>query len=320
MLHVTSSMFKLFSGTAHPTLSQDVAKLLGVPIAKSEVIRFGNSEVKVTINEEVKNSTCIVIQSTSNPTDTHIVELAFFCDALRRQEAKKVYGIIPYFGYAKQNMQHRPGECVSVNVVIRFFESIGFDKIYAFDLHDEATSGVFSIPFRNLSAFPLLAKHTRDYFSDLTNSTDLTDSTVLVSPDQGAVEKVRNFGKVFFGTQNFHEAVIEKKRDLDTAHKAKPLDFYGEVQGKTALIVDDMIVSGSTILPAVDLCLERGAKEVYVAAVHHDFTKEAPKALQNSKLKKLFTTNTISLQKNQLFPKLEEISVSETIAQELKTI
>lgn len=313
-------MFKLFSGTAHPSLSNEVARLLNIPLSKAEVLRFGNSEVKVTIDEDVKNSLCVVIQSTSNPTDTNIIELAFFCDALKRKEAKKVYGIIPYFGYAKQNMQHRPGECVSANVIIRFLESIGFDKIYAFDLHDEATSGVFSIPFKNVSAFPLLANHIRDYFTDLTDSTDLSDSTVLVSPDQGAVEKVRNFGGVFFNTENFHEAVIEKKRDLNKAHRAKPLDLYGDVKDKIALIVDDMIVSGSTILPAVDLCLERGAKEVYVAAVHHDFTKEAPEALEKSKLRKLFTTNTIRLKKEQQFPKLEEISVAAIIAGELRTI
>jgi len=121
-------MLKLFSGTANPTLSQKVGDLLGVPLSKAEVTRFGNSEVKVTIQEDVANATCVVIQPTSNPTDTHLMELCFFCDALRRQEAKRVIAVIPYFGYAKQNIQHREGECVSVNVVIRMLESIGFCK------------------------------------------------------------------------------------------------------------------------------------------------------------------------------------------------
>ncbi|MBI4008717.1 ribose-phosphate pyrophosphokinase [Candidatus Roizmanbacteria bacterium] len=309
-------MIKLFSGTAHPKLSKEVARLLGINLSKAEVVRFGNSEVKVTIQEEVKNSTCIIIQPATDPTDTNYMELFFFCDALKRQEAAKVIAVIPYFGYAKQNMQHRVGESVSVNVIIRFLEAIGFDKIYTFDLHDEATAGVFSIPFKHLSAFPMLANHIREYFKK--NKVDF-NNVALVSPDQGAVEKVRNFGKVFFGTGNFSEVVIEKKRDQDIMHKAKPLDLYGDVAGKIVLIIDDMIVSGSTILPAIDLCLERRAKKVYVTAVHHDFTREAPAALQKSKLEKFFTTNTIALQEKQKFSKLEEISIAQIIEDELKS-
>lgn len=314
-------MIKFFSGTAHPKLSQEVSKLSKIPISDAEVLRFGNSEVRVKINEEVKDSTCVLIQSTANPTDTNYMELFFFCDALKRQEAAKVIGIIPYFGYAKQNIQHRAGEGVSVNVIIRFLEAIGFDKIYTFDLHDEATAGVFSIPFKHLSAFPLLAKHTRNYFlksGETRHASSLQKHVALVSPDQGAVEKVRNFGKIFFATENFSEVVIEKKRNLELAHQARPFDLYGDVNGKIALIIDDMVVSGSTILPAIDLCLARGARKVYVVAVHHDFTKEAPKALQNSRLERFFTTNTIALQANQKFPKLEEISIASLIANEIK--
>ena len=310
-------MLKIFSGTAHPKLSQNVARLLKLPLSDCEVVRFGNSEVRVRIKADVKNSTCVVIQPATNPTDAHFMELFFFCDALKRQEAAKVIGVIPYFGYAKQNFQHRTGESVSVNVIIRFLEAIGFAKIHAFDLHDEATTGVFSIPFKHLSAFPLLAEHIREYFKK--KDVDLTD-VALVSPDQGAVEKVRNFGKVFFNKEDFHEVVIEKKRNLEEIHQAKPYDLYGKVEGKIALIVDDMVVSGSTILPAVDLCLARGAKEVFGAVIHHDFTKQAPKSLQNSKLKRFFTTDTIALHQDQKFPKLEEISVEKLIAEELKSI
>ncbi|OGK18502.1 hypothetical protein A2866_00820 [Candidatus Roizmanbacteria bacterium RIFCSPHIGHO2_01_FULL_39_8] len=310
-------MIKLFSGSSNSRLSLEVSDLLRLPLSKAEVTRFGNSEVKVTIHEDVRNQNCVIIHPTSNPTDTHVMELLLFCDALKRQEAKKVIGYIPYFGYAKQDLQHRPGECVSVNVVIRMIESIGFDKIYTIDLHDEATAGVFSIPFKNLSALPMLAKHIRKYFISL-GLTNLIDSTILVSPDQGAVEKVRNFGTSFYGTPEFSEGVIEKKRNLDTAHKATPLDLYGNVKGKIAIIVDDMVVSGSTLIPAAKICLERGAKEVYGAFVHHDFTVDAPKKLKEAKLKKIFTTNTIELKESQKIDELEEISVAQLLASELK--
>lgn len=307
-------MLKLFTGSAHPLLSEEVARALKLSISPSEVLRFGNSEVKVTIKEDVKNDTCVVIQPTTNPTDTNFMELCFFCDALRRGEAKRVIGVVPYFGYAKQNIQHRDGECVSVNVVIKMLESIGFNKIYTFDLHDEATAGVFTIPFKNLTAFRLLADHLKKYFKSIKVA---PEEIVFVSPDQGAVEKVRNFGTYFYGTDEFSEAVIEKKRDQNIAHKAKPMDLYGNVKGKIAVIVDDMVVSGSTVIPAVDLCLERGAREVYSAVVHPDFTKEAPGRLQKSKLKRFFTTNSIPLKKEDRFDKLEEISLAPFIAAEL---
>lgn len=308
-------MLKIFSGTAHPSLTNEVAKLLGKPVAASEVVRFGNSEVKVTIQEDVRRDICAIIQPTTNPTDTNFMELSFFCDALRRHEASKVIAVIPYFGYAKQNIQHRPGECVSVSVVIRFLESLGLSKIYTFDIHDEATGGVFTIPFKNLTAFPLLAAHLKKYFA---GKQIPDEEIVFVSPDQGAVEKVRNFGTEYYGTSHFREAVIEKQRDQNVAHKAEPMDLYGDVAGKVAVIVDDMVVSGSTVIPAVDLCLERGAKAVYAAVIHHDFTKEAPARLQNSKLERFFTTNTIPLKDEYRFEKLEEISVAPLIEAELK--
>jgi len=322
--------FKLFSGTAHPQLAKQVSDTLHVPLAKVEIVRFGNSEVKVTIQEDVKNQTCVVIQPTSNPTDTNLMELLLFCDALKREEAKKIIAIIPYFGYAKQNIQHRKGECVSVNVVIRFLESIGFDKVYAIDIHDEATGGVFNIPFRNLSAFPLLAEEIKKYFiKEKIVDVISSNKIALVSPDQGAVEKVRRFGNHFFNNINFVGAkfispetfpisVIEKKRDQNIAHKATPLALYGDVKDKIALIVDDMVVSGSTMIPAVELCLNRGTKTVYACAVHHDFTSSAPEKLQNSKLEKFFTTNTIALKKEQTFSRLIEFSISSLISEELK--
>lgn len=308
---------KLFSGTSNPQLAHKVSKLLNVPLARAEVIRFGNSEVKVTIQEDVKDETCVIIQSTSNPTDTNYMELFFFCDALKRQEAKKIVAVVPWLGYAKQNIQHRPGESVSANVVIEFLEAVGFDKVYVFDLHDEATAGVFTIPFENCSAFPLLAEKTHEFFKQI--NVDI-DGIAIVSPDQGAVEKVRAFGIHFYKKSQFSEVVIEKLRNQDRPHEARPLGLYGNVQGKIALIVDDMVVSGSTIIPAADLCLSKGAKKVYAAAVHHDFTKDTPSKLQKSRIEKFFTTDTVTLKKSENFPKLVEISVAPLIAEELKKV
>ncbi len=310
-------MVKLFSGSANLPLSEEVARLLHIPLAQSEVVRFGNSEVKVTIQEDIKNQACIVIQPISNPTDTHLMEFFFFCDALRRQEARKVIGMIPYFGYARQDIQHRPGECVSANVMIRFFESIGFSKIYTIDIHDEATEGVFSIPYKNLSSLPLLAKEIGTY---LKKKNVKKDHVAVVSPDQGGVERARNFGDYFFGEMDFSTAVIEKKRDLNHIHMSKALDLYGDVKGKVAVLVDDMVTSGGTLVNAANLCLERGATSVLAAIVHHDLSSSAPQKLQDSVIEQLFTTNTILLQPSQKFKKLHEVSTASVLQTEIKQL
>ena len=247
-------MLKLFSGTAHPKLTQEVASLLHIPVSKSEVVRFVNSEVRVRIIDSVKNKICVVIQPTSNPTDSNLLELFLFCDCLRRLEAKKVIGFIPYFGYARQDIQHRTGECVSVNVVIRFLEEIGFFKIYTIDLHNLATEGVFSIPFRNISAMQLLAQNIKKYL--LKNKIIINiDNIAIVSPDQGGIERARKFGKYLFNNDSFPLVVIEKKRDLEHVHQSKTLDLYGDVTAKVAILVDDMVISGSTLVPAAEICL-----------------------------------------------------------------
>jgi ribose-phosphate pyrophosphokinase len=309
-------MLKLFSGTANPQLTNEVAKILGIPVSASEVVRFQNSEVRVRIEEDVKNDLCVVIQSTTNPTDTNLMELFLFCDALRRQEAHKVFGIIPCFGYARQDIQHREGECVSANVVIRFAESIGFRKIYTFDIHDEATQGVFTIPYRNLTANSLLADAIT---KDMGGKVDRKKVTV-VSPDQGGIERARKFGESLFGDDKFSVAVIEKKRDQDHIHQSEALDLFGEVEGKTAIIVDDLVTSGSTLIHAAQLCRDRGAKSICAAIVHHDFSNGAAQKIQDSALEKFYTTNTIMLRDEQKFGKLKEISIAPVIAEELKLL
>lgn len=297
---------KLFAGTASLQLTKEIAKLTTHKLAKSLVTRFGNSEIKISIQEKVTNETCYVIQSTSNPTDTHLMELFFFADALKRSEVKKIIAIIPYFGYARQNREHKKGESVSVNVVIRFLEYIGFSEIYTFDLHDEGTEGIFTIPFKNLTAYPILAK-------TLKKSLDLKN-TIVVSPDQGGVERARNFSINLFEGKKSEVAVVEKQRDLEKIHQSKAIDLYGNVAGKTVVLVDDIITSGRTLVNAAKICKLRGAKDIYGAVTHHDFTKDAVTILQNSPIKKILTTNTISLLSYQKFTKLEEISIAPVIA------
>ncbi|OGK34552.1 hypothetical protein A3A93_06120 [Candidatus Roizmanbacteria bacterium RIFCSPLOWO2_01_FULL_38_12] len=308
---------KLFSGTANPDLSKDVAKTLSLGLAKSQVTRFDNSEVRVWIEEDVKHDICVVIQSTSNPTDTNLMELFLTCDALRREEARKVIGIIPYFGYARQDIQHRTGECVSANVVIKFLEAIGFNKIYTINLHDEATEGVFTIPFKNLSAFPIIAKEIKKYFEKKGIKVN-TDNIAIISPDQGGIERARKFGTELFGTDAFQLVLTEKKRDLEHIHESRALNLYGDVKDKIAVIVDDVSTSGGTLINSANICLEKGAKSIVASIIHSDFAKDTPKKIQNSQIEAFFTTDTIKLSEDQKFEKLHICSVAGLIAKELE--
>lgn len=306
-------MIKLFTGTSNQKLSQEVSERLKLPLAKAEIIRFDNSEVKITIQESVKDQVCIVLQSTSNPTDTNLMELLLFADALKRADAKKIIAFIPYFGYARQNREHRPGESVSANVVVRFIETVGYSEVYTFDLHDEGTEGIFSIPFKNLSALPLLAKKVKNYLT-------ADNSVAVVSPDQGGVERTRLFARHFYPHGSGEVVLIEKKRDLNKIHTSQALQLYGNVKNKTCILIDDIITSGKTLINAAQLCLDKGAKQVIAVVTHHDFSISSIDRLQNSPIDRIFTTNSIALKKDQMFPKLQEISIAQLIADELRTL
>jgi ribose-phosphate pyrophosphokinase len=307
---------KIFSGTSHPALSEEVAKIIGLPLAKAEVVRFTNSEVKVTIQEDVKDETCVVIQTTSNPSDTNLMELFFFCDALKRSEAKKVIAVVPYLAYARQNIQHRPGEDVSLNLIIRFLESVGFSEVYVFDIHDEGSEGIFSIPFKNLSALPTMGDEIKNYLGR-----DFQKETItIVSPDQGGIERARDLGEYFFGDDEFNSATINKKRDEDHIHQSEALVLYGDVKDKVAVIVDDICTSGGTLIHAADLCMKNGAKKVIAAITHHDFSPGVSENIQNSSIEKFFTSNSMPLPKEYVVDKLQEVSIASVIADTLKKI
>lgn len=309
-------MIKLFSGSANPNLSKEVSKLLEISLSKAEIVRFDNSEVRVAVKEKVKNSTCIVIQPTSNPTDTNLMELFFFADALKRNGAKEIIAVIPYFGYARQNREHLPGEAVSVNIVIRFLETVGFNAVYTVNLHDEGTEGIFSITFKNLNAFNILGREVAHYLKNHKN----TEEVAIVSPDQGGVERAQIFAENFFHSSNVDIAVIEKRRNLNKIHSSIALNLYGEVKNKTAIIIDDIITSGGTLVHAAEFCLKRGAKRVLACIVHHDFSPKAKEVLSKSPIEKIFMSNTITLKEDQKFDQLKEISIAPLIAKEIKNL
>lgn len=305
-------MIKIITGTSCIKLSEEVSKLLNIKLSKTEIIRFDNSETRVRVVDDVKESDVYVIQSASNPTDTNYMELFFAGDALKRSEAKKITAIIPYLGYARQNIQHRTGENISANVIVKFLEAVGFDEVILFDIHDEATLGIFSIPTVHLTGLGLLAEKVLSYVKN-----DVSD-LVVATPDQSGVERARFFSQYLFKNKSDDIVVIEKKRDLDKLHQSKAVEIFGDVKNKTVILVDDIITSANTIINAADLAIKNGAKKVYAAAVHADFSPDAVSKIDSSKIEKLFTTNTITLKEETRSKKIEVISVAEIIAKEIK--
>ncbi len=301
---------RLFVGSASENLGRKIAKLNGWRIGKKEVVRFANSEVRVTIMEKVNGQDVWVVQTTANPSDNNIMELLLTIDALRREGSKNINCIIPYFGYARQNKQHRSGECVSAHVVIKLLEEVGADKIVAADLHDESIAGIFSIPFLHVSALPYLAKQVSEKLG--LNDRD-KKNFIVGTPDQGGLERSRVFAETFYNkTEGFETIVVEKKRDLDKIHQSYAVELFGNVEGKSVILVDDIATSGGTLINAATLCLEHGAKDVYAVIAHADFALGTAEKIQNSKITKLFTTNTIEkpVENLQPYSKIEVIDIA----------
>lgn len=304
-----------FLGNSNKVLGEKAASLANVPLGKMEIVRFGDSEVKPRVLEDVRDQDVVVFQSTSNPVNENLMELFLMVDALRRSSAKKITAVIPYFGYARQNQQHLAGEPVSAHVVSQFIETVGINELISIDLHEEQLTGFFNIPVNHLSALPLIASEIAKY---LQVSSPVNPAEIAVaSPDQGGVERTRKFAEGLGLTET---VLIEKKRDLTHPHECQVVEVSGVVTGKTVIIPDDVIVSGGTILNAAEALMERGAKRVILAAVHADFIAGTIEKLQNSKVEKVFVTDTIKLSDKQLFPKLQVISVASLLADQLKLL
>ena len=305
-------MNKLLFPLSHSLeLGKKIAELNGWEVGKSETVHFANSEIRTTVLSSVKDKNCVLVQATSNPTNEALIELLFMADSLRRGGAASIEAIIPYFGYARQNIQHRAGECVSAHVVINMLESLGIGKVSVVDIHDEGTGGIFQVPFANLSAYSELAPQI---YQDLNLSAENEADCVIGSPDQGGVERARAFAKLFYkANPETDTIVVEKKRDLNAIHESKAVELFGNVKGKHVILVDDVATSGKTIMNAAKMCLDAGATAVSAAVVHADFAIGVPRLLEESLLTSFYTTNTIEkpLEDLSQYGKIKVVDISQ---------
>jgi len=297
---------KIFSGSSNKSLAQNLAKELRVEVSLLENFVFPDGERRIRIVEKIVDEKVVVLQSTSTPPDQNYMELFFIVDALKRSGASTVTAVIPYLGYERQDHIFRDGEAVSLEVIIKTLERVGVDKIVAFDLHSVKVPELFTIPVLHLSALDLFAQKIREL--------GLIENSVLVSPDMGGIRRIKMLSE---SLNNMPYATVEKNRDLETG-SISDSSMEGDVNGKMAIIVDDMISTGRTILAAEEILLKNGAEKVFVFATHAVFSESAGKLLQNLKAEKVFVTDTIFIPEEKHFDKLEIISVSKIIAEGLK--
>lgn len=303
-----SETLKLFTGNANPELAKEIADYLGIRMGKALVSRFANEEIQVKIEENVRGRNVFVVQPTCTPVNDHLMELLIMIDALRRASANTITAVVPYYGYAKQEKKTSGREPITARLVANLITVAGADRVITVDLHAGAIQGFFDIPLDNLMALPILA----DYF---TKKDFKNHNTVVVSPDAGGVARARTFAERLGSTL----AIIFKRRPRPDVSEV--IEVVGEVKGKRALMIDDMISTGGTLAAAADILMERGATEIYACATHPVFAHKAYKLLEKSAIKELIVTNTIPLPEEALQSgKIKVLSVAPLLGESIARI
>lgn len=274
---------QIFTGNAHPALAAAICKELEADLGRAVVSKFKNGETRVKLDENVRGADVFVIQPTSEPVNDYIMELLLMIDSLRRASAARITAVIPYYGYAKQEKKTSGREPISAKLVANLLTTAGANRVLAVDLHSAAIEGFFDIPVDHLRATPLLSRAFR---------AKVGGDIVVVSPDAGGVGRAQDFRTRAKGSL----AIISKQRP--EADKTEMLDIVGDVDGKTAVIVDDMISTGGTLVEAAKLLKSRGAEKIYVCATHGIFAGDALKLIDESDIDELFVTDTIPLPEN----------------------
>ncbi len=299
---------KIFSGNSNPQLAKKIAEAAGVELGFCQISSFADGEFQVEIHESVRGQDVFVIQSTCPPVNQNYMELFIILDALKRASAAQVTAVIPYYGYARQDRKVAPRAPISAKCMADLITTAGADRVVAVDLHAAQIQGFFNVPVDHLFGIPTLARawrETEGYGSEY----------VVVSPDAGGVERCRAFAKRIEATM----AIIDKRRS--GPNEAKALHLIGDVRGKTAIILDDMIDTAGTLTQAVDSLMKNGAKRVFAVATHPILSGAAIKRIVESPLEKVWVSDTVPLKELALnCGKIEVVSVAPVIAEAIKRI
>ena len=303
-------MFKrvsIFSGNANPGLTLEICHALELPVGKSKVSRFSDGETFCVIEENVRGVDTYVVQPTCSPVNDHVMELLIMVDALRRASAGSITAVIPYYGYARQDRKVAPRTPITSKLVADLLVAAGVNRIVALDLHAAQIQGFFNIPFDHLFAMPaLLDQHLKANYSN---------DVVIVSPDAGGVERARAYSKRLQGTL----AIIDKRRER--ANVSEVMNIIGEVEGKSCLIIDDMIDTAGTLVNAATALKNAGAKRVAACASHAVLSGPAVKRIADSAMSEVIVTNSLPLpEEAKATGKFRVVSIARLLAEAIRRI
>jgi ribose-phosphate pyrophosphokinase len=299
--------FKLFAGSSNVALARQMARQLDVDLARAEVGRFSDGEIQVEIGENVRGCHTFIVQSTSAPVNDHLMELLIMTDALRRASAATITAVVPYYGYARQDRKVAPRAPISAKLVANMMSAAGITRVLSMDLHAGQLQGFFDIPTDNLFAMPVLIDRIRQTASP--------EDLVIVSPDAGGVERARAYSKRIGATL----AIVDKRRER--ANIAEVMNLIGEVKGKTAILLDDMVDTAGTLTQAAKAITEHGARRVFAYATHAVLSGPAVSRLDASPIEQLVVTDTIPLSPAaRECPKLVQVSCASTFSEAIRRI
>ncbi|MGI6096967.1 MAG: ribose-phosphate diphosphokinase [Dethiobacteria bacterium] len=296
---------KIFTGTANKPLAQEIADHIGIPLGKAEVSRFMDGEINIHIKESVRGANVFLIQPLSHPVNENIMELLILIDAVKRASAKAVNTVIPYYGYARQDRKTRARDPITAKLIADLLTAAGADRVIAMDLHAGQIQGFFNIPFDHLQGIPILA----NYFKQK----NIKDG-VVVSPDLGGVTRARELAERL----DMPIAIIDKRRPAP--NEMEVMNIIGDVRGRSAIMVDDIIDTAGTISFGAKALLEHGAKDAYACCTHPVFSGPAIERLEASPLKEVVVTNTINLPPEKFLPKIKVLSVASLIGDAIMRI
>lgn len=300
----------ILSGNSNIPLAKKICEKLGKPLGQAEVRRFSDGEVFVEIGENVRGRDVYVIQSTCRPANDTLMELLVIIDALKRASAKEITAVVPYYGYARQDRKVAPRTPISAKLVADLFVAAGATRVVSMDLHAGQIQGFFNIPFDNLFASPVIIEYIKKEVAQKKKQ-----EIVIVSPDAGGVERARAFAKRL----NASVAMIDKRRTA--ANVAKAMNIIGEVEGKVALILDDMIDTAGTLSEAAHAVFDKGAIQVYAAATHGVLSGPAIERIEKSQIEKVIVTDTVPLSPEAAAcQKIVQLSVADLLAEAIHRI
>ncbi len=305
--HYKDPKLKIFSLSSNRPLAEKIAAEVGVELGIVSSTQFSDGEIKINIDESIRGAHVYIIQSTSFPVNDHLMELLIMIDALKRASAKTINVVIPYYGYARQDRKAQSREPITSKLVANMITDAGADRVLALDLHAPQIQGFFDIPVDHLLGAPLLA----NYFLD---NEMLQNDIVVVSPDHGGVTRARKLAEFIHAPI----AIIDKRRPK--ANVAEVMNIIGDVKGKKAILIDDMIDTAGTITLAAQALQDAGATAVYACCTHAVLSGPAIERLENSIIQEVIVTDSIQLPEEKMSPKIVQVSVSQLIAEAIKRI